>query len=62
LFTAVNVGSGIPTSNRRLLETLRAGRELHVSVGEEVRSYSCADITLGNSLFGEGFAKGIDHE
>lgn len=41
----LNVGSGVPTSNRDLLELLPAARRAAVDIGPEVESYSCADIT-----------------
>ncbi|MFC6354665.1 NAD-dependent epimerase/dehydratase family protein [Luethyella okanaganae] len=42
----INIGTGVPTSNRALLERLGERRELYFDlVGEERESYSCADIT-----------------
>lgn len=44
-FRLLNVGSGIARSNRDLLATLPAARLAPVTIGPEVDSYSCADIT-----------------
>lgn len=41
----LNVGSGVPRSNRELLEALPAETRGTVEIGPEVDSYSCADIT-----------------
>ncbi|MDX2024822.1 NAD(P)-dependent oxidoreductase [Microcella sp.] len=41
----LNIGSGIARSNRDLLATLPADRLAPVTIGPEVDSYSCADIT-----------------
>ena len=50
-FRVLNVGSGIPRSNRDLLESLPATTRDAVVVGPEVDSYSCADITaIGREL------------
>jgi len=50
-FRVLNVGSGIPRSNRELLESLPAAMRDSVVVGPEVDSYSCADITaIGREL------------
>ncbi len=43
-FRVLNVGSGIPRSNRDLLEALTVPASA-VVIGPEVDSYSCADIT-----------------
>jgi len=41
----LNIGSGIARSNRDLLASLPADRLAPVTIGPEVDSYSCADIT-----------------
>lgn len=41
----LNIGSGIARSNRDLLATLPADRLAPVTIGPEVDSYSCADVT-----------------
>ena len=51
-FTAVNIGSGIPTTNRELLEALARDRPVPVRIAADVVSYSCADITLARRLLG----------
>jgi len=51
-FTVVNVGSGVPTSNRRLVDLMSVRGELHYQVGPELASYSCANITVGAGLLG----------
>jgi UDP-glucose 4-epimerase len=44
-FRVLNVGSGIPRSNRDLLDALPEERRSSVIVRPDVESYSCADIT-----------------
>jgi nucleoside-diphosphate-sugar epimerase len=44
-FRILNVGSGIPRSNRDLLDALPEARRSLVVVGRDIESYSCADIT-----------------
>jgi UDP-glucose 4-epimerase len=44
-FRVLNVGSGVPRSNRELLEALPAETRGTVEIGPEVDSYSCAVIT-----------------
>ncbi len=51
-FTAINVGSGIPTSNRALVHSLERARELFYTVARGEPSYSCANIALGRRLLG----------
>lgn len=45
-FTPMNVGSGVPTSNRRLVDVLSTQHDVHWRLGEPVRSYSCARVDL----------------
>ncbi len=51
-FRVLNVGSGIPRSNRDLLESLPHVLREAVVIGSEVDSYSCADITAISSDLG----------
>lgn len=51
-FRVLNIGSGIARSNRELLATLPADRLAPVSIGPEVDSYSCADITRARHELG----------
>ncbi|MCA0217284.1 MAG: SDR family oxidoreductase [Actinobacteria bacterium] len=51
-FRVLNVGSGIPTSNRDLLDSLPQVPREAVVIGPEVDSYSCADITAISSDLG----------
>lgn len=44
-FRVLNVGSGVPRSNRDLLGSLASQDRASVTIGPEVDSYSCADIT-----------------
>ena len=44
-FRVLNVGSGVPRSNRDLLDSLPVQAGASVTIGPEVDSYSCADIT-----------------
>lgn len=48
----INVGSGVPLSNRDLLDLLGDRCELHYRVVDGQRSYSCADITRARQLLG----------
>lgn len=43
-FTAINVGSGVPTSNRRLVDVLSTRHDVHWTLGAPVHSYSCAAV------------------
>jgi UDP-glucose 4-epimerase len=52
LHTVVNIGSGVATSNRMLVDAMSTSRELHYTVGPEINSYSCADVRLAKSLLG----------
>ncbi len=47
-----NIGTGTPTSNRRLVERLSINRTLHYEVAEALDSYSCADISLARKVLG----------
>lgn len=50
-FRVLNVGSGIPRSNRDLLDSFPDEVRAAVSVGDEIESYSCADIeAIGKEL------------
>lgn len=49
---AINIGSGVPTSNRMLVEQIEAARPVWITVGEERQSYSCADISLAHDILG----------
>lgn len=44
-FRVLNVGTGIPRTNRELLDALPESVRAAVVIGPEVESYSCADIT-----------------
>lgn len=44
-FRVLNVGTGIPRSNRELLDSFPEPLRAAVVIGPEVESYSCADIT-----------------
>ena len=44
-FRVFNVGSGIPRSNRNLVESLLLAGESAVEIGPEIESYSWADVT-----------------
>ncbi|MEO8261274.1 MAG: NAD(P)-dependent oxidoreductase [Pseudolysinimonas sp.] len=48
----VNLGSGIPTSNRQLVDTLAKRRRLYYSVIDGPPSYSCAEIGLARTILG----------
>ncbi len=50
--TVINVGSGVPTSTRDLIECLETAHPLHFREETGSRSYSCADISRARSLFG----------
>lgn len=51
-FTPINVGSGIATSNRDLVDKLLSQGSIAYKVGPDVPSYSCADITLARNTLG----------
>lgn len=46
----VNIGSGVPTTNRQLVRLLSAKGPIHYQVGETAQSYSCADIRLATDI------------
>ncbi|MET3769739.1 UDP-glucose 4-epimerase [Marisediminicola sp. UYEF4] len=46
----VNIGSGIPTSNGRLLQILQRHRRVYTSETPGAWSYSCADVTAARRL------------
>jgi nucleoside-diphosphate-sugar epimerase len=48
----LNIGTGIPRSNRDLVDELSASRGLHYIVGPERESYSCADIAAARRELG----------
>jgi UDP-glucose 4-epimerase len=56
-YDVVNIGSGMPLSNRSLVERLSGAHELHFTVEDGQPSYSAADITRARSLL--GFAPSI---
>jgi UDP-glucose 4-epimerase len=43
--TTFNIGSGVATTNRQLLERLSARRRVYYDLAAEIDSYSCADIS-----------------
>lgn len=49
-FTAINIGTGIATSNRRLTEVLERQHAIYTAVADGPPSYSCADITRARAL------------
>ena len=51
-YRVLNIGSGIPRSNRDLLDSLPAASLSPVTIGPEVESYSCADITAAKESLG----------
>ncbi len=51
-FRVLNVGSGIPRSNRDLLDSLPGIRHDAVEIGPELDSYSCADIAAITTRLG----------
>ncbi|MEO5920110.1 MAG: NAD(P)-dependent oxidoreductase [Pseudolysinimonas sp.] len=50
--STINLGSGSPISNRRLLEVLAGRGALSYSVVDGARSYSCADIGVARAILG----------
>ena len=50
--TVLNVGSGVATSNRRLVDLLSETQRVNYRVGPDLQSYSCADVTTAVSLLG----------
>jgi nucleoside-diphosphate-sugar epimerase len=44
-FRVLNVGSGLPRSNRQLLKAFPAAMRGRIEIGPEIDSYSCADIS-----------------
>lgn len=51
-FRVINIGSGIPRSNREVLASLATAVTAEVVVRAEVDSYSCADISRARSELG----------
>jgi UDP-glucose 4-epimerase len=47
-----NIGSGVPVSNRQLVDRLSRSRAVYTNVTPGDRSYSCADITLARRDLG----------
>ncbi|MDI3196004.1 NAD(P)-dependent oxidoreductase [Pseudarthrobacter sp. AL07] len=45
-----NIGSGIPTTNRHLVQVLSARNPIHYELGDPVDSFSCADISLARDV------------
>jgi len=50
--TVFNIGTGIPTSNRLLIETLLKRGPVHARVTDGPSSYSCADTSLARAHLG----------
>jgi len=46
----LNIGSGVPTTNSRLVEILQHENPVHTSVLAGPWSYSCADVTAARRL------------
>ncbi len=57
--TTVNIGRGIPISNRELISALERVQPVHVIVGDERSSYSCADTTLAHETLGFSATRGL---
>lgn len=49
-FTAINIGSGVGRSNRDLLSSLGALVVARCEIGEEVDSFSCADVSMARTV------------
>jgi UDP-glucose 4-epimerase len=50
--TILNVGTGVETSNRRLVELLRRQGEVFYEIEDAPPSYSCADVTAMRHVLG----------
>jgi len=50
--TLLNVGTGVETSNRRLVELLGRDRAVHYEIEASPPSYSCADVTSMHRVLG----------
>lgn len=48
----INIGSGQPVSNRQLVQYLSATGTIYYKVGDNHRSYSCADIRRARKFLG----------
>jgi UDP-glucose 4-epimerase len=51
-FTPINVGSGVPTSNRDLVRALELSSPVYYEASDGPTSYSCASITFAAALLG----------
>lgn len=51
-FSTINIGSGIPISNSRLVHLLESKRSIHYAVGDASHSYSVANIKLAGETLG----------